>query len=139
MGTERFRSPGVNPAASTSRSPRGSRANAFIITPNNATRHLDWMTVENDPSGASQAEYEKQAWGLVRVVNCWPLFLVEQGLAIYLWHSASPSHGYKLAADWAQHFDSRFGNGLNSPSRGKLNELVRFMFTVEALEDESAP
>jgi hypothetical protein len=88
---------------------------------------------------ASQAEYEKQAWGPVRVVNCWPLFLVEQGLAIYLWHSDSPRHGYKLAADWAQHFDYRFGNGLNGPSRGKLNELVRFMFTVEGLEDESAP
>ncbi len=139
MGAERFRAPGVNPAASTSRSPRGSRASAFINTPHNAPGHLGWMTVENDPLGSSQAEYEKQAWGLVRVVNCWPLFLVEQGLAIYLWHSASSSHGYKLAADWAQHFDSRFGNGLNGPSRGKLNELVRFLFTVEGLEDESAP
>jgi hypothetical protein len=139
MGTERPRAPGVNPAASTSRTPRGSRANAFLNTLNNATGHLGWLTVENDPREASQAEYKKQAWGPVRVVNCWPLFLFEQGRAICLWHKASPRHGYKLAADWAQHFDSRFGNGLNGPSRGKLDELVRFMFTVEALEDESAP
>ena len=90
----------------------------------------------HDRARASQAEFEKQAWGRVRLVKCWPLLLVEEGLAIYLWHADSPSHGYKLAADGAQNYDSRYGNGLNGPSRGKLDELVRFMFNVEALEDE---
>ncbi len=62
--------------------------------------------------------------------------LVEKGLEIYLWHADSPSYGYKLAADWAQNYDSRYGNGLNGPSTGKLHELVRFMCAVEALEDD---
>lgn len=92
----------------------------------------------HDRARASQAEFKQQAWGPARVVTCWPLFLVEQGLAICLWHADSPSHGYKLAADWAQNYDSHCGNGLNGPSRGKLDELVRFMFTVEALEEEIA-
>ena len=85
---------------------------------------------------AAQKEFEKQAWQPVRVIHCWPLLLVEQGIAIYLWHAESPAEGYKLAADWTQNYDSRYGNGLNGPSRGKLNELVRFMFAVEVLEDE---
>ena len=51
-------------------------------------------------------------------------------------HSEAPNHGYKLAADWAQNYDSRHGAGLNGPSRGKLEELVRFMFTLEAIEDD---
>ncbi len=83
-----------------------------------------------------QNEFKNQNWGPVRVIHCWPLFLVEQGLAVHLGRSTSPADGYKLAADWAQHYDSRYGNGLNGPSQGKLHELVRFMYTVEALEDE---
>ena len=85
---------------------------------------------------AAQTEFKEQPGEPVRVIHCWPLLLVEQGLAIYLWHAESPAEGCKLAADWAQNYDSRYGHGLNGPSRGKLNELVRFMFTVEVLEDE---
>jgi hypothetical protein len=85
----------------------------------------------------SQSEFRNLKWGSVRLIPCWPLLLVEQGLAIYLWHADSPSHGYKLAADWAQHYDPEFGNGLNGPSRGKLQELVRFLLTVEAIEEEA--
>jgi hypothetical protein len=83
-----------------------------------------------------QNEYQNQQWGRVRIVRNWNLMLVEQGLAIFLWHADSPAHGYKLAADYCQHYDSRYGNGLNGPSRAKIEEMVRFMFTLEALEDE---
>jgi hypothetical protein len=62
--------------------------------------------------------------------------LVEQGLAVYLWQANSPAHGYRLAADYCQHFDSRYGNGLNGPSQTRIMEIVRFMLTFEALEDE---
>ena len=85
---------------------------------------------------AAQNEFENQQWGPVRIVHCWPLLLVEEGLDIYVRHADSPSHGYKLAADWAQNYDSRHGNGLNGPSRGKLHELVRFMFAAEAIEED---
>jgi hypothetical protein len=82
-----------------------------------------------------QNEYQNQRWGPVRIVHNWNLMLVEHGLAIYLWHLDSPTHGYKLAADYCQHYDPRYGNGLNGPSRTKIEEIVRFMFTIEALED----
>jgi hypothetical protein len=82
------------------------------------------------------SELQKQQWGPVRIIHCWPLLLVEEGLALHLGLARSPTAGYKLAADWAQNYDSKYGNGLNGPSRGKLQELVRFMFSVEALEDE---
>ncbi|MEK9142646.1 MAG: hypothetical protein AAB308_16445 [Nitrospirota bacterium] len=82
-----------------------------------------------------QHEYKNQQWGPVRIVHNWNLLLVEEALGICLWHTDSPSYGYKLAADYCRHYDSRYGEGLNGPSRTKLNEIVRFMFTVEALED----
>ena len=83
-----------------------------------------------------QNEFQNQQWGPVRIVHCWPLLLVEEGLALHLDRAVTPSDGYRLAADWAQNYDSRYGNGLNGPSRAKLEQLVRFMFTVEAREEE---
>jgi hypothetical protein len=59
-----------------------------------------------------QNEYKYQQWGPVRIIHNWDLLLVEQALAICLWYSDSPAHGYKLAADYCQHYDSRFVNKL---------------------------
>ena len=83
---------------------------------------------------AFQNEYDKQQWGQVRIINNWNLFLVEQGLALYLWHADNPGYGYDLARDYCKHYDSRYGDGLNGPSRTKLLEIVRFMFVIEARE-----
>lgn len=82
-----------------------------------------------------QDEYQKQRWGPVRIIRNWNLMLVEHGLAIHLWHTDSPADGYKLAADYCQNYDPRYGNGLNGPSRTKIEEIVRFMATIEALEE----
>jgi hypothetical protein len=83
-----------------------------------------------------QLEYKNQQWGPVRIVHNWNLLLVEEALSVYLWHVQSPLLGYKLAAAYCRHYDPRYGESLNGPSRTKLNEIVRFMFTVEALEDD---
>ena len=83
-----------------------------------------------------QNEHQNQRWGPVRLIRDWDLMLVEQALAIWLWHGKSPAHGYKLAADYCKHYDSRYGKGLNGPSRTKIQEIVRFMFLVEAREED---
>ena len=89
----------------------------------------------HDRAREFHSEFQNQQWGPVRIIHCWPVLLVEQGLALHLGLNRDPGDGYKLAADWAQNYDPRHGNGLNGPSRGKLEELMRFMFAVEALED----
>ena len=83
-----------------------------------------------------QNEFPHQQWGPVRIIHCWPLLLVEEGLALYLSPAASPAEGYKLAADFCQHYDSRHGNTLNGPSRTKVMEIVRFIFNLEAIEED---
>ncbi len=89
-----------------------------------ATREGFLRTVEPEPAKLLhdrarefQNEFQQQQSGPVRIIHCWPLLLVEQGLALYLAAAASPSDGYKLAADFCQHHDSRHGNNLNGPSR----------------------
>jgi hypothetical protein len=81
-----------------------------------------------------QNEYQRQRWGPVRIIRDWNLMLVEHGLAIYLWHPDCPSLGYKLAADYCQHYDWRHPDGLSGPSRTKIKEIVRFMVDTEAWE-----
>lgn len=82
-----------------------------------------------------QNEYEHHQWVSVRIVHCWPLLLVEKGLAVSLGEADTPSDGYKLAADFCTNYDPQYGSNLNGPSRTKIMEIVRFMFTVEAEED----
>lgn len=85
---------------------------------------------------AFQNEYRRQEWGAVRIIHDWNLLLVEKGLEICLGYARSPGEGYRLAADYCQHYDPHYGNSLNGPSRTKIMEIVRFMNAVEALEDE---
>jgi hypothetical protein len=86
---------------------------------------------------AFQNEYRDYRWGLIRTINNWNLFLVEKAVALLLYPPAAPTAGYTLAADYCQHYDPHFGNGLNGPSQEKIMEIVRWMFKVEALEDDS--
>ena len=83
-----------------------------------------------------QDAHKNLKWGPVRVVRDWNLLLVEEALAAYLWHQDSPSHGYRLAVDYCAHYDPRYGNGLNGPSRTRLEEMAHFMSALEAREDE---
>ena len=86
---------------------------------------------------AFQNEYRDVGWNVVRVIHNWNLMLVEHGLALYLARDPTPAAGYKLAADYCQH--PRYGNSLNGPSSAKILEIVRWMFTLEAIEDVSEP
>ncbi len=81
-----------------------------------------------------QNEYRKPQWGPVRTIRNWDLLVVEEALAILLWHSHSPPHGYTLAADYCQHYDSRYGTGLNGPSREKIAAMAKFIVAVETSE-----
>ncbi|MDA7979489.1 MAG: hypothetical protein MPJ50_12055 [Pirellulales bacterium] len=85
---------------------------------------------------AFQNEYRNDRWGRIRIVHNWQLLLVEKGLTIALQRHPRPSDGYKLAADYCQNYDPKYGNTLNGPSTTKIMEIVRWMFTHEALEDE---
>ena len=82
-----------------------------------------------------QSDYQKQQWGPVRIIRNRNLFLVEEGLRIFLGSSNVPSDGYRLAANYCENYDPKYGNGLNGPSVTKLNEIVRFMFNVEGREE----
>jgi hypothetical protein len=84
---------------------------------------------------AFQNEYERQRWGLVRIVRNENLLLIEKALAIMLGYASGPSSGYRLASDYCRHYDPRYGEKLTGPSDTEILEIVLFMFRHEALED----
>lgn len=82
-----------------------------------------------------QNTYRHIQWGAVRQIKNWQLFLVESGLALLMRHSY-PSEPYRLAASYCQNYDSRYGNGLNGPSGGRILDIVQFVRRMEMAESE---
>jgi len=81
-----------------------------------------------------QNEHKKTAWGMVRVLKNHDLFLIEEALGILLRRTVSPADGYRLVAAFCQHYDSRCSEGLNGPSRARIQEIVQFMRSVKERE-----
>jgi hypothetical protein len=81
-----------------------------------------------------QNEHRNIPWGAVRLIHNNNLFLVECGLHIYLGHGDTPTEGYRLAASYCEHYDSRYGESLNGPSRRRIEEIIDFVHGIEAHE-----
>jgi hypothetical protein len=81
---------------------------------------------------AFQNEHRNVPWGAVRIIHDHNLFLVECGLHIYLGHGDTPTEGYRLAANYCEHYDPRYGNCLNGPSRRRIEEIIDFVHGIEA-------
>ncbi len=84
---------------------------------------------------AFQNEHQRLEWGAVRVIRNWNLMLVESGIGLNLWHNIAPTEAYRLAVDYCQHYDPRYGNGLNGPSAERIEEIVSFVHATEAGEE----
>ncbi len=85
-----------------------------------------------------QNEYEKQAWGPVRIIHNWNLLLVEEALGICLGFADSPSQGYRLAADYCRHYNPHYGDALSGPARTKIEDIACFVAEIEAWEHRQA-
>jgi hypothetical protein len=81
-----------------------------------------------------QNEHRKIRSTTLRLIHNQKLFLVESGLRLYLWHGNSPVEGYHLAANYCEHYDPRYGNGLNGPSVNRIEEIAGFVLAMEAHE-----
>lgn len=49
----------------------------------------------------------------------------------------TPTEGYRLAANYCENYDLRYGNSLNGPSRRRIAEVIDFIDRVEAREKVS--
>jgi hypothetical protein len=75
---------------------------------------------------AAQNHYEQHAWGPVRCIECREALLVEQAIACVLVPQQSAVEGYRLARDYAQRYDPRYGSGLIPDSAPYVEEIAAF-------------
>jgi hypothetical protein len=96
---------------------------------NSAARRLDTIRAGRllERLRDYQAELQRQRWGPVRIIRNWKLFLVEEALTILLGISMSPTEGFRLASNFAKHYDPDYGSGLNGPSRARVLAIARFV------------
>lgn len=73
-----------------------------------------------------QDKYERQRWGLVRIVESMELLVVETALECILHPCASSDLGYRLARQYAERYNSRYGTGLIPESAPMMEEIAEF-------------
>jgi len=84
---------------------------------------------------AFQNEHKRLKWASVRLIHNMDLFFAESGLRLYLANGASPVEGYRLAANYCEHYDPRYGTGLNGPSVDRIKEIIGFILAIEDCEN----
>jgi len=87
---------------------------------------------------AFQNEHRESHWTSLRIIENMNLFFVESGIRLYLSHGNSPVDGYRLAANYCEHYDPRYGNGLNGPSVKRIEEIAGFVLAMEAHEEKKS-
>jgi len=81
-----------------------------------------------------QNEYKTSNGGPVRIIHNWDLLLVEAGAGHLSLVLRLARTRLQTGGDYCQHYDSRCGNGLNGPSRTKIEEMARFVYKLEEVQ-----
>jgi len=71
----------------------------------------------------------------VRIIKNNNILLIEKSLKLLL-HDKDPRDGYDLARTYCENYNSKCGDALNGKSVNRIHEIVRFMYTTEACEDD---
>ena len=73
-----------------------------------------------------QDRYEHQRWGLVRIIESMELLVIETALQCVLHPWASSDLGYRLARQYAERYNPRYGTGLIPASAPFMDDIVEF-------------
>jgi hypothetical protein len=75
---------------------------------------------------AIQNTSRNQAWGPVRIIHSTEVLLIEYALSCLLQPTASADWGYRLARQYAERYDSRYGTGLIPESAPLVEDIADF-------------
>jgi hypothetical protein len=75
---------------------------------------------------AIQDRYKRQAWGPVRVIESVDVLVIEMALSSLLQPDASADWGYRIARQYAERYNSRYGTGLIPESAPMVEDIADF-------------
>lgn len=73
-----------------------------------------------------QNTYKKNQWGPVRIIQSSEVLLIEYALYCLLQPNASSDWGYRIARQYAEHYNSRYGTGLVPESAPMVEDIADF-------------
>ena len=73
-----------------------------------------------------QNQYEQQAWGSVRIIDSTEVLIIEQALSCLLQPNTSANWGYRIARQYAERYDGRYGTGLIPASAPMVEDIADF-------------
>ena len=75
---------------------------------------------------AIQDRYEQQAWGPVRIIQSTEVLIIEYALSCLLQPTASGDWGYRIARQYAERYNARYGTGLILESAPLVEDIADF-------------
>ena len=87
---------------------------------------------------AFHSDYRRISYGSVRIIDNWSVLLLEMAFEICRSPGDQSAAGYQIAARYCEHYDARYGNSLNGPSRERVQAIAHFVKQRETLEASGA-
>src|SRR5215813_3257378 len=75
---------------------------------------------------AVQNTYRNQAWGSVQIIHSTEVLMIEYALSCLLYPTASSDWGYRIARQYAERYNSRYGTGLIPESAPMVEDIADF-------------
>ena len=97
---------------------------AYVEELTHETQRALW-TVQSEVRGV-QNTYKKNQWGPVRIIQSGDVLLIEYALSCLLQPNASSDWGYRIARQYAEHYNSRYGTGLIPESAPMVEDIADF-------------
>src|SRR5439155_7511406 len=75
---------------------------------------------------AVQDRYEQQAWGPVRIIESTEALIIEQALSCLLYPTNAADWGYRIARQYVERYNARYGTGLIPESAPMVEAIADF-------------
>ena len=75
---------------------------------------------------AVQDTYENHRWGPVRIIKSTEVLIVELALSCLVYPAAAAQWGYRIAREYAERYDPRYGTGLIPESAPMVEDIAVF-------------
>ncbi len=96
----------------------------YVEEPSEQASRALW-SVESEVRGV-QNTYKKHQWGPVRIIQSSEVLLIEYALSCLLQPTASADWGYRIARQYAERSNSRYGTGLIPESAPMVEDIADF-------------
>jgi hypothetical protein len=97
---------------------------AYVEEPSEQTSRALWSVASEVRE--VQNTYRNQAWGPVRIIHSTEVLLIEYALSCLLQPTASADWGYRLARQYAERYNARYGTGLIPASAPLVEDIADF-------------